>query len=190
MLGYNERYHMPQNCPILISGCLLGISCRYDGRGSDCPGIIRMASSVNFIPFCPEQLGGLPTPRPPANIVGGDGRDVLLGNARVMNAQGEDVTDAFRQGANESLNLAHLMGAEIVLLKDKSPSCGLFTPYCEMLDKKGMGVTAALFHSSGIRMLEVDRSDDFPSREFLALFEEVHGRLKSLSFFSEKSYIT
>jgi uncharacterized protein YbbK (DUF523 family) len=167
---------MPYNYPVLISGCLLGIPCRYDGRGSGCSGIIRIASSINFIPFCPEQLGGLPTPRPPANIVGGDGRDVLSGDAKVINSHGEDVTDAFSRGANESLKLARLMGAEIALLKDKSPSCGLFTPYCDMLNERGIGVTAALFNSSGIRTLEIGRSDDFPSQQFIALIEELYGR--------------
>ena len=167
---------MPQNFPVLISGCLLGISCRYDGRESGCPGIIKTVSLVNFTPFCPEQLGGLATPRPPANIVGGDGRDVLSGKARIINSLGEDVTEAFRRGAYESLKLARLMGAKIAVLKDQSPSCGLFTPYCESLDKKGIGVTAALFDSSGIKTLEMGGSDYFPSQDFIRLFEEAYGR--------------
>ena len=85
--------------PIMISACLLGVNCRYDGDNSACYDLLNFLDHVIFIPFCPEQLGGLPTPRPPANIKGGNGYDVLSGKATLINAAGEDVTKAFRQGA-------------------------------------------------------------------------------------------
>ena len=164
-----------KNFPILVSGCLLGIRCRYDGGESGCSGIMDLASLANIIPFCPEQLGGLSTPRPPSNIVGGDGREVLSGKARVINSRGEDVTEAFIKGAEESMRFARLAGAGISILKDKSPSCGLFSPYCDRSSGSGMGVTAALFESSGIRMMEIDKGDNFPEPGFIALLEEVYG---------------
>jgi len=162
--------------PILISACLIGIRCRYDGGESEFSGIIKFSSSANFIPFCPEQIGGLPTPRPPANIKGGDGRDVLSGKARVVNANGADVTTAFKKGAEESLRLARLFGARIALLKDKSPSCGLFSVYCEGSTESGMGVTAALFESSGIKLMEIRKEEVFSIPDLTMLLEEAYGR--------------
>lgn len=154
----------------MISACLLGIRCRYDGRSRGSPGIIRFASSANIIPFCPEQLGGLPTPRPPVKIVGGDGYDVLSGHGRVINAEGTDVTGAFIKGAEESLNLARLSGARTALLKDKSPSCGLRTPYCDKTTGFGAGVTTALLDRSGIRIMEIRPEAEFPPPGFWELF--------------------
>jgi uncharacterized protein YbbK (DUF523 family) len=111
---------------------------------------------MQFIPICPEQLGGLPTPRAPSNIVKGDGKGVLAGHARVINTLGEDVTEAFIKGAQESLKLARLTGAKKAILKNKSPSCGLNTPYCETDTGYGLGVTAALLLSAGIKIIEIN----------------------------------
>ena len=141
--------------PVLISSCLLGIECRYDGGHSRVEDIIKKAQEIQFIPICPEQLGGLPTPRAQSNIVKGDGKGVLTGNARVINSLGEDVTGAFIKGAQESLKLARITGAKKAILKDKSPSCGLSTPYCETDTGHGLGVTAALFLSAGIEIIEI-----------------------------------
>lgn len=142
--------------PVLISGCLLGIECRYDGGHSRVEEIIEKAQEMQFIPICPEQLGGLPTPRAPSNIVKGDGKGVLAGHARVINTLGEDVTEAFIKGAQESLKLARLTGAKKAILKNKSPSCGLNTPYCETDTGYGLGVTAALLLSAGIEIIEIN----------------------------------
>lgn len=159
--------------PIMVSGCLLGICCRYDGGLSPSHSIIHFASSANIIPFCPEQLGGLPTPRHPARIVGGDGRDVLSGKATVINNMGEDVTDAYKKGAEEALSVARLVRSRIALLREKSPSCGLTTPYCEKSTNSGMGVTAALFRRSGIKTFDINPKEDFPPPNFLELLREM-----------------
>lgn len=142
----------------MISACLLGIHCRYDGRHSLCQDLVDFATTTTIIPFCPEQLGGLSTPRPPAIMTGGDGIDVLAGRAKVVNANGANVTNAFKKGADEALKLARLAGATIAVMKDKSPSCGL-----------GFGVTAALFESHNIKVFELGSSDTFPTPEFLEL---------------------
>lgn len=156
-----EAFHAPGRAPILVSACLLGIRCRYDGRDSRAPALVQR--TVDFLPLavCPEQLGGLPTPRPPATIHGGDGRDVLKGRARLWNEQGEDVTDLFLKGAQETLRIAKICRTRVALFKDRSPSCGLSTPYCER-PGGGMGVTAALLHAEGIRVVEVRPDSVFP----------------------------
>jgi len=142
--------------PVLISSCLLGIACRYDGGHSRVAEIIAKAQDLHFIPVCPEQLGGLPTPRDSVTILGGDGRAVLAGQAQVINSSGKDVTAAFLKGARETLRLAQITGATTALMKNRSPSCGLATPYCETDTGCGLGVTAALLTSTGIRVIEID----------------------------------
>jgi len=142
--------------PVLISSCLLGIECRYDGGHSRVEEIIEKAQEIQFIPICPEQLGGLSTPRAPSYIVKGDGKEVLSGHARVINSLGKDVTEAFIKGARESLKLARLTGATKAILKNKSPSCGLDTPYCNKDTGYGLGVTAALLLNAGIKIIEIN----------------------------------
>lgn len=141
--------------PVLISSCLLGIGCRYDGGHSRVEEIIKKAQEMHLIPVCPEQLGGLPTPRAPSNIVKGDGKGVLAGDARVINSLGEDVTGAFMKGARETLKLARITDAKKAILRNKSPSCGLSTPYCETDTGFGLGVTAALLLGAGIEVVEI-----------------------------------
>jgi len=151
---------------IMISACLLGIRCRYDGRHSICPDLVDFLVSYHFTPFCPEQIGGLPTPRPAANMIGGDGMDILSGSARLVDSRGKDVTSAFERGAQEALRLARLAASPIAIMKVRSPSCGLKTPYCDKPGGTGIGVTAALFKSEGIKIIELDANDDFPNPEF------------------------
>ncbi|MBW1702401.1 MAG: DUF523 domain-containing protein [Deltaproteobacteria bacterium] len=169
-----ESLLLQKKAPVMISACLLGIHCRYDGRHASCPDLIDFVTTIPFIPFCPEQLGGLPTPRSPADIKGGDGRDILSGRAKIINADGDDVTEAFKNGAYEALHLARLSGSFIAVMKDSSPSCGLHTQYCEKPSGFGIGIAAALFESSGIRIFELRSNDTFPTRNFLKLIEENH----------------
>ena len=132
--------------PILVSACLLGVCCRYDGGGKECPALRQLMPTHQLIPVCPEQLGGLPTPRPPAEIRG----------ERVMNAAGEDVTAAFVRGAKETLRLAGLYGAQTAILKARSPSCGAGQVYDGSFSgalRGGNGITAALLIEHGIRVL-------------------------------------
>jgi len=102
---------------------------------------------------CPEVDGGLGTPRPPAEIVGGDGADVLAGRARVVTVQGEDVTEAYIRGAERALRVAEQRGATRAILKARSPSCGSGNIYDGTFSKTllaGDGVTAALLKMNGI----------------------------------------
>lgn len=139
----------------LVSACLAGCLCRYDQQRVVCDAVREMITKGQAIPVCPEQMGGLPTPRPPAEIVGGTGEDVLDGRARVMDVNGRDVTAAFVAGAQETLKLAQLVGATTVILKERSPSCGSCAIYDGSFSgaqRPGQGVTAALLRRHAIRV--------------------------------------
>ncbi len=135
---------------VIVSACLLGMRSRYDGEDALREQVLALAKDRVIIPVCPEQMGGLPTPRPKAEIHGGDGRDVLKGMAEVMDEKGSRVTDNFLKGAEEALKVARVAGANKALLKEKSPSCGVSTIIRDSTETPGTGVTAALLLSKGI----------------------------------------
>jgi uncharacterized protein YbbK (DUF523 family) len=130
----------------LVSACLLGLKTRYDGRTVPCPACSRALAGAVCIPVCPEQLGGLPTPRTAADLTGGDGYDVLAGRAKVVTMDGLDVSENFIQGARQVLEIARQQDIARVFLKAGSPSCGL-APH--------IGVTAALLQAEGYSILEM-----------------------------------
>jgi len=139
----------------IISACLLGLNCRYNGVAKPCQKAIDLSKDEIIIPVCPEQLGGLSTPRVPSETTG-DGLDVLEGKKRVINKSGVDVTKQFIRGAEEVLRLVKLFGIDEAILKQKSPSCGCGQIYDGTFsDKliKGDGVTAALLKKNGIRVI-------------------------------------
>jgi uncharacterized protein YbbK (DUF523 family) len=145
---------------IIISACLIGCNCRYDEKNNLNPHLAKLVQEGKAIPVCPEQLGGLPTPRPPAEIVGGEGKDVLTGKARVIDVNGNDVTAQFVKGARETLKIAQLIGATSAILKQRSPSCGSEEIYDGSFNKKrikGRGVTAALLMENGIKVMDEDQ---------------------------------
>lgn len=143
---------------ILISACLLGVNCRYDGGNSRDKDAIKCHQHDELIPVCPEEAGGLPTPRPAVEIVGGDGNDVLDGNARVLTAEGVDKTEEFLKGAKYALKLAQSKGATSVILKSRSPSCGCGEIYDGSFSRtlvSGDGVTTALLKRHGIEVISI-----------------------------------
>jgi uncharacterized protein YbbK (DUF523 family) len=143
----------------LVSACLAGIPCRYDGQAKGREEMIALVQSGEAHPFCPEALGGLKIPRVPSEIVGGDGEDVLDGYAKVMSRDGQDVTDEFVRGAQAVLELCHKLGADEVLMKAKSPSCGIGRIYDGSFSgtlRAGDGVTAALLKRNHIRVVETE----------------------------------
>ncbi len=143
---------MPDQLPILVSACLLGTPCRYDGIGKADERVLALAKTRCLIPVCPEQLGGLPTPRPSAERVG----------ARITTKDGADVTAAFTRGAKETLRLAQLLGCQTAILKSNSPSCGSGQIYDGSFSGKyisGDGMTAALLKQNGITVFS--EGDDF-----------------------------
>jgi len=148
---------------IAVSSCLLGEDCRYSGNNNYDRRITELLEDGEVISICPEVLGGLSTPRPPAEIQGGDGKGVLEGIARVIDKEGNDVTVSFIEGARESLALIKEHGCSLAILKAKSPSCGSRVIYDGSFSgnkKAGVGVTTALLQKEGIEVFneeEIDR---------------------------------
>ncbi|WP_436740462.1 DUF523 domain-containing protein [Streptomyces sp. BBFR102] len=139
--------------PVLVSACLRGVPCRFDGRDKAVGGLDRVLAGRRVVEFCPEQAGGLPTPRAAAELVGGDGHAVLDGRARVVDAGGADVTEAFREGARRALAAARRAGCTEAVLMPRSPSCGRGEVYdgeFRGVLVPGDGVTAALLERNGI----------------------------------------
>ncbi|MEW6097238.1 MAG: DUF523 domain-containing protein [bacterium] len=138
---------------IIVSACLAGIECKYDATSANDDKVSTLVAQGKAIPVCPEQLGGLPTLRPRAKIIGGEGKDVLIGNAKVKTEDGRDVTQNFIKGAQQTLKIAKLVGAKHAILKSKSPSCGCGKIYNEK-DKliQGDGVCTSLLKQNGIRV--------------------------------------
>jgi uncharacterized protein YbbK (DUF523 family) len=142
---------------ILVSACLLGEPVRYHGGDAVCRHaiLLRWRDEGRLVPICPEVWGGLPVPRPAAEIRGGGGGAVLDGLGRVVDQGGRDVTDLFLKGARLALEAAEREGVRLAILKDKSPSCGSRTVYDGTFSgtfRPGSGVTAALLERHGIRV--------------------------------------
>jgi len=145
---------------VLVSACLLGVNCRYDGRSCPEPGLRDLAAFGRLVPICPEVAGGLPTPRLPAEIevahAGLDGSSVLEGQARIVRSDGVDLTAQFVAGAQAALTLARKLGIQQAILKSRSPSCGagqIHDGRFGGLLVPGDGVTAALLRQAGIEVL-------------------------------------
>lgn len=147
---------MSKQKPILVSACLLGINCKYDGKSKHCKKAIELFKKGKAIPICPEQLGGLPTPRTPQEIQNGDGSKVLDGKVKVKNKKGKDVTPQFVRGAKEALKIAKMTKAKKFIGKSKSPSCGCGKTYDGTFSGtliKADGVTTALFKRNRIEVI-------------------------------------
>ena len=130
---------------LLISACLLGVSCRYDGKSKPNENVIKLMEKYELVPVCAEIMGGLPTPRVPAEISG----------EKVITKDGRDVTEEYIKGAEEVLRLGKLFGAKKALLKEKSPSCGSGIIHNGKFDGgfvPGFGKTAKLLAENGFEV--------------------------------------
>lgn len=141
----------------MVSACLLGQPVRYHGGDAPCPSAVldRWRAEGRVVAACPETAAGLPVPRPPAEIAGGDGAQVLAGTAMVSDRSGADLTPAFLGGARLTLALAQAEGVRVAVLKDGSPSCATSYIYDGTFRgqrDQGQGVTAALLSQAGIRV--------------------------------------
>ncbi|KJK14557.1 DUF523 domain-containing protein [Pseudomonas sp. 2(2015)] len=141
---------------VLVSACLLGQPVRYDGRASGHPELLQQwQNQGRIVPLCPEVAGGLPTPRPPAEILGGQGAAVLEGDTQVLTVTGEDVSVQFLAGAQRALELVRRHGIRIAVLKSGSPSCGNLLTYDGTFSGTkvtGEGVTVALLRREGVQV--------------------------------------
>jgi len=160
---------------ILVSACLMGRAVRFDGRAkpTDHEIFLRWRDEGRLIPFCPEVVGGLPVPRPPAEIEGGRGaRAVLEGRARIRTTEGRDVTAFFLAGARAALRAAREQGVRLAVLKENSPSCGVHRVFDGSFTgtrTPGPGLTTLLLQDHGI---DVFTEDELPqARKRLAELE-------------------
>ena len=131
---------------VLVSACLLGVGCRYDGQSKAYPLLDELCRRHEAVPVCPEIMGGLPTPRTPAERQG----------ERVVTKNGVDVTAQYRRGAEEVLRLARKLGCTAAVLKERSPSCGSGRVYDGTFTgtlTEGFGVAAEVLRAAGIRVL-------------------------------------
>lgn len=142
----------------LISACLCGVNCKYNGLNNYNEICEKLLASGKAILVCPEQLGGLPTPRIPSEIIG-NSLDILDGKGEVVNKEGSDVTAQFIKGAKETLDIAKKLNIKTAILKDGSPSCGVNYIYDGNFSGtkiNGMGVTAQLLKESLIDVISED----------------------------------
>ncbi|QJD59303.1 DUF523 domain-containing protein [Pseudomonas sp. gcc21] len=148
---------------LLVSSCLLGQPVRYDGSAGGPFGLLqRWQAEGRIIPICPEVAGGLPTPRPPAEIPGGQGAAVLTGQLKVRTLDGDDVSPEFLRGAHIALQLVKQHGIRFALLKARSPSCGNLENYDGTFSGTkvaGEGVTAAALKQAGVQVFNEDELD-------------------------------
>ena len=147
---------------IIVSACLLGENCKYSGGNNKSENVIKYLEDKEYVLVCPEQLGGLSTPRNPSEIItdgNKDGNDVLNGCTKVLSNKGIDVTKNFIQGAEKTLKIAKENNVKTAILKAGSPSCGYKKIYDgTFLGNKiqGMGVTAAILNKENIALLDED----------------------------------
>lgn len=137
---------------ILVSACLAGFNTRYDNTNCENLEVVALVASGNAIPICPEQLGGLQTPRPSISFVSGDGNELIKGTPRVraIGADGIDYSKNLIKGAMETLRIAEKFNIKRAVLKEGSPSCGVFRVYVNCQKTEGCGVTTALLKKNGI----------------------------------------
>lgn len=138
---------------LLVSSCLLGMNCRYDGGNNYIPEVEKLKEKYHLIPVCAEVYGGLPTPRIPAERIGD----------KVRNRKGQDVTEAFVKGADEIVRIAEFYQCKKALLKENSPSCGFGTIYDGSFSgkrTKGNGVLAERLEKCGVNILGESRTEE------------------------------
>ncbi|WP_408955036.1 DUF523 domain-containing protein [Natroniella sp. ANB-PHB2] len=140
---------------ILVSACLLGKNCKYSGGNNYHQELSDLLKEEEVVSVCPEELGGLPTPRIPAEIIGGDGVDVLNKQAEVVNQKGKNLTSNFITGANRVLTIAKQKECQLAILKEFSPSCGtklIYDGNFSATKEEGVGVTTAILEEAGIEV--------------------------------------
>jgi uncharacterized protein YbbK (DUF523 family) len=148
--------------PVVLSACVAGVACTHEAEAKTRDWALRLMAEGRAVTVCPEVAGGLPVPRPAAEIIGGDGHDVLDGRARVVDEHGVDVTEQYLRGAQAALAAARRAGATRAILKARSPSCGsgrIFDGTFTGGTAAGDGVTAALLTRSGIEVLTDEQVD-------------------------------
>lgn len=143
---------------MIISACLCGCDCKYNGKNNKNESCVELLKRGKAVLVCPEQLGGMTTPRVPSEILKNDGK------ISVISKEGKDVSKEFKKGAEEALKIAKLVDAKVAILKNGSPSCGSKYIYDGTFSGnkiKGEGITAKLFVENGIEVFSEDEAHKF-----------------------------
>jgi uncharacterized protein YbbK (DUF523 family) len=147
---------IPDEGRVVISACLAGVACTHEAEAKTRDWAVKLVAEGRAVLVCPEVAGGLPIPRPAAEIVDGDGADVLSGRARVISETGEDVTQNYVNGARAAVEAASGVSARLAILKARSPSCGCGEIHSGKFDgelRAGDGVTSAMLKQEGIEVV-------------------------------------
>lgn len=150
--------------PAIVSACLAGIRCvNYPSLVFEHKGVVKLVANCHAIPLCSEQLGGLPTPRPPVGFIGGTAKDLWTGSpgVRMISTNGDDFTEEFMKGAWEVLRIAKLTGTTKAILHNGSPSCGvtktsIFDINGNLVGSEGCGVLSWLLMENGLEVISSD----------------------------------
>ncbi|MPM83153.1 hypothetical protein SDC9_130216 [bioreactor metagenome] len=156
---------------ILVSACLLGLDTKYDGKSNTHELIIKYSGLGKYLPVCPEQLGGLTTPRLPVEIIGGAGDSVLANKAKALDNSGRDVTCQFKAGAEQLLKIINTVPISAAILKERSPSCGVNQIYdgtFSHIVRPGQGVTAAVLMKTGLTLVSEEELTEEKLQQLLA----------------------
>lgn len=148
----------PMSERVLVSACLVGTYCRYDARTNLEGELLRQlaAEGCTIVPFCPEEAGGLGTPRPAASLSGGGAEEVLDGKARVLDIHGRDVTQEFLRGAQAALEACRAQGIARAYMKERSPSCGVRATHIDEVQVPGPGLATALLQRHGVSCTPIE----------------------------------
>lgn len=154
----------------IVSACLVGINCKWNGKSKRTPKLVKELKEGKLLPLCPEQLGGLPTPRPSCGIFGGTGKDVVVGKARVIDHKGKSHTRNFLKGSREVLRIAKELGIKEAILKKTSPCCGVGKTW--QMKKRGKGYRNRLVNGDGVltvllrkNNIKIISKDDFENEK-------------------------
>jgi uncharacterized protein YbbK (DUF523 family) len=150
------KVEIPAEGRVIVSACLAGVACTHEAEAKTRKWAVQLVAEGRAVLVCPEVAGGLPIPRPAAEIVGGDGGEVLGGRAKVVSETGEDVTQSYLAGARKAAEAARAAGAELAILKARSPSCGCGAIHSGTFDgglRAGDGVTAAMLKQEGLEVV-------------------------------------
>lgn len=138
--------------PILVSACLIGIDCRYDGRNCFDKQLLEKLRNIVPVPFCPEIYGGLGIPRDTCEIKDGDGDSVLNNKSIIVSSAGKNITQQYINGSLAGLKICVIAGIKKAILKERSPACGVYKIYNNGTIREGSGVFAALLRRNNIEV--------------------------------------
>jgi uncharacterized protein YbbK (DUF523 family) len=141
-----------KKAPIIVSACLLGKRCRYNGEDRAHAGVIRFLRGKKYLAVCPERLAGWGVPRPPVEFHGGGAKEVASGKAAIKDSRGRNRTAGLMKGVTRALRRALKLRPSEAILKEKSPSCGVKRVYRDGKLKRGQGLFAYLLKRNGVRL--------------------------------------